>query len=144
MSAGVAHEFRNPLQFIKNFAESSVNIGEELAQMATRKEKLNSEEVQADIPELTTDLTENMTRITHHSDRANRIVSDMLDLRRDGQRDFRPVDINQLLVEQTMLAFHAARAQYQGFNMEIQKELDPNAGEYTVMKVTIPTTRQTG
>ena len=133
VSAGVAHEIRNPLQFIKNFAESSVVIVEELAGIAARKEGLSSEEAQADIAELTGDLTENMTRITHHSDRANRIVSDMLDLRRDGQREFRPVDINQLLVEQTMLAYHAARAQYPGFNMEIEKELDPNAGEISAV-----------
>ena len=133
VSAGVAHEIRNPLQFVKNFAESSVIIVEELAEIAARKETLSSEKIQEEISELTGDLTENMTRITHHSDRANRIVTDMLDLRRDGQREFRPVDINQLLVEQTMLAFHAARAQYQGFNMEIQKELDPNAGDISAV-----------
>jgi len=133
VSAGVAHEIRNPLQFIKNFAESSVIIVEELAEIAAKKEKLNSEEAQADIAELTGDLTENMNRITHHSGRANRIVTDMLDLRRDGQREFRPVDINQLLVEQTMLAYHAARAQYPGFNMELQKELDPNAGDISAV-----------
>lgn len=133
VSAGVAHEIRNPLQFVKNFAESSVIIVEELAEIAARKETLSSEKIQEEIAELTGDLTENMTRITHHSDRANRIVTDMLDLRRDGQREFRPVDINQLLVEQTMLAFHAARAQYQGFNMEIQKELDPNAGDISAV-----------
>ena len=133
VSAGVAHEIRNPLQFIKNFAESSVIIVGELAEIAARKEKLNSEEIQAELGELSTDLTENMTRITHHSDRANRIVSDMLSLRRDAEREFRPVDINQLLVEQTMLAFHAARAQYPGFNVEIQKELDPNAGDISAI-----------
>ena len=94
---------------------------------------MTSEEFQAEIAELTGDLTENMTRITHHSDRANRIVSDMLDLRRDGQREFRPVDINQLLVEQAMLAYHAARAQYPGFNMDIEKELDPNAGDISAV-----------
>ena len=133
VSAGVAHEIRNPLQFIKNFAESSVIIVEELAGLSARKESLSSEEFQAELAELTGDLTENMTRITHHSDRANRIVSDMLDLRRDGQREFRAVDINQLLVEQTMLAYHAARAQYPGFNMDILKELDPDAGEISAV-----------
>ena len=84
VSAGVAHEIRNPLQFVKNFAESSVIIVEELAEIAARKETLSSEKIQKEIAELTTDLTENMTRITHHSDRANRIVTDMLDLRRDN------------------------------------------------------------
>ena len=133
VSAGVAHEIRNPLQFIKNFAESSVVIVAELAEIAANKEKLDGEDFRSEVAELTADLTENMTRITHHSDRANRIVADMLDLRRDGQREFRPVDINQLLVEQTMLAYHAARAQYPGFNMDIEKELDPNAGEVSAV-----------
>ena len=133
VSAGVAHEIRNPLQFIKNFAESSVIIVKELAEISAKKDQLNSEDLQAEIAELTSDLTENMTRITHHSERANRIVTDMLDLRRDGQREFRPVDINQLLVEQTMLAYHAARAQNPGFNMEIKRDLDPNAGDVSAV-----------
>ena len=133
LSAGVAHEIRNPLQFVKNFAESSATIVEELAEIAAKKDRSTSEEIQAEIAELTTDLTENMTRITHHSDRANRIVADMLNLGRERQREFRPVDINQLLVEQTMLAFHAARAQHSGFNMAIQKELDPNAGDISAV-----------
>ena len=133
VSAGVAHEIRNPLQFIRNFAESSGIIVAELAGISGRKEQMTSEEFQAEIAELTGDLTENMTRITHHSDRANRIVSDMLDLRRNGQREFRQVDINQLLVEQAMLAYHAARAQYPGFNMDIEKELDPNAGDISAV-----------
>ena len=133
LSAGVAHEIRNPLQFVKNFAESSATIVGELAEIAAKKERSSSEEIQAEIAELATDLTENMTRITHHSDRANRIVADMLNLGRERQRDFRPVDINRLLVEQTMLAFHAARAQYSGFNMAIHKELDPNAGDVSAV-----------
>ena len=133
LSAGVAHEIRNPLQFVKNFAESSTIIVEELAAIAAKKERGNSGESQAEIAELTTDLTENMTRIAHHSDRANRIVADMLNLGREGQREFRPVDINRLLVEQTMLAFHAARAQYPGFNMAIRKELDANAGDISAV-----------
>ena len=129
MSAGVAHEIRNPLQFVKNFAESSGLMAEQLADAVADKERLASHETQAEIAELSADLTENMTRIAHHSDRAERIVSDMLNLRRESEREFRPADINRLLEEQTMLAFRAARAQYPGFNADIQKELDPVAGD---------------
>ena len=133
LSAGVAHEIRNPLQFVKNFAESSVLIANDLAELVSRKERPDAEELRSEIGDLTTDLTDNMKRISHHSDRANRIVADMLKLKNDAKREFRPVDINQLLVEQTMLAFHSFCAKSPGFNLEIQPDLDPNAGEISAV-----------
>ena len=132
LSAGVAHEIRNPLQFIKNFAESSAVLGEELTDLLADPDKLASEKVRADIAEVTHDVTENMARIKTHSERANRIVTDMLALGRDGEREFRPVDINRLVVEQTMLAFQAARAHHPDFNLDIVRDLDPDTGELDV------------
>ena len=133
LSAGVAHEIRNPLQFIKNFAESSGLFVKELTKLLARPDNLSSEDVQEEIAELAGDLSDNMERITNHCERANRIVSDMLDLRRDESQKFSLVDINKLLVEQTMLAFQAARAQDSGFNMEIQRNLDDHIGEISAV-----------
>ena len=132
LSAGVAHEIRNPLQFIKNFAETSAVLGEELADLLADPDRLASEKVRADIAEVTSDLAGNMARIMAHSERANRIVAGMLTLGRDVEHELRPVDINRLVVEQTMLAFHAARAEHPDFNLEIARDLDPDAGELHV------------
>ena len=133
LSAGVAHEIRNPLQFIKNFAESSRLFVKDLAQLLARPEDLGSKDAQEEIAELAGDLSDNMERISNHCERANRIVSDMLDLRRDGSQKFSPVDINKLLVEQAMLAYQAARAQESGFNMSIKRDLDADIGEISAV-----------
>ena len=135
LSAGVAHEIRNPLQFIKHFAESSVALAAEIGELLADTERLASEEARGDIAEVSSDLTENMTRIVSHSDRANRIVSDMLSLGRDTVRELRPADINRLVVEQAMLAFHAACVRHPGFNVDIEQDLDSSIGELAVVPV---------
>lgn len=121
LSAGVAHEIRNPLQFIKNFAESSTGLAEELAELL---DEPMSEETRAEIRQVMGDLNENMTRINNHSERANRIVSDMLSLRRDTEREMRPVMLNDLMREQSMLSFHAFRADNPQLGIEVLHELD--------------------
>lgn len=125
LSSGVAHEMRNPLQFIRNFAVLSKDIALELGEMMDKPSDVDRDEAD----ELITDLSDNMDRVVHHSDRANGIVSAMLTLDRGTGGGFRPVNLNSLVVEQTNLAHRSVQAQEPSFNAEINLELDSSMEE---------------
>ena len=123
VTAGVAHEIRNPLNFVKNFSE----LSEEL--IAEMREELEGDTPDVSlISDISSDLSENLERIRHHGDRANRIVNDMLQMGRDTG-NWQGVDLNTLLVEHTMLAYHSARASDPDFQLTITQDLDDNIGE---------------
>ena len=145
LTAGVAHEIKNPLNFVKNFSEASAELVDELKEVL---EELPETETGDDtgeggeggegdnpremIQEICQDLVENLTRIRSHGDRADRIVRDMLAMGRGSGRR-QPTDINTLVDEHTRLAFHAVRAQDPDFQLDIQKEFDTNVGELDVV-----------
>ncbi|MDE2809584.1 MAG: ATP-binding protein [Gemmatimonadota bacterium] len=132
LTAGVAHEIQNPLNFVKNFAEVSEELLEEL-QEVLEEEGLQINDEQRDLMnEIKGDLTDNLGRIRHHGDRANRIVRDMLQMGR-GSGDARATDINALLEEHARLAFHSARATNADFQLDIKEELDEEVGELDVV-----------
>lgn len=125
LSSGVAHEMRNPLQFILNFASASIDIAAELRDILEQLEGPDRDEVE----ELIQNLTENMERVTHHGNRVNGIVSAMMIFDRGTGGGFREVDLNELLVEQTNLAHHAVMAYEPGFSAEVSMELAPGVEE---------------
>ena len=125
LSAGVAHEIRNPLQFIKNFSESSDSLANELTELMAEPP---SDETTEEIAQIVTDLRENMGRIVTHSERANRIVTDMLGLRQESSGQMRTTDVNRLVHEHAMLAYHASRAEHPEFPVDVIEDLDPDAG----------------
>ena len=137
LSAGVAHEIRNPLQFIKNFAISSDLLIRELETLLEQPDQSGREPIQAETREeardLIRDISENLERVNHHSDRANGIVSGMLTLDRGSGGGFRPVDLTQLAAEQTNRAHQAVQVHEPGFSAQVTMEADPDLGEITLV-----------
>ena len=132
LTAGVAHEIKNPLNFVKNFSEASQELVTELnEELADSAEAMDAEQ-QSLVREICDDLVENMTRIRHHGERADRIVRDMLKMGSDSG-DKQPTDVNGLLEEHARLAFHSARAADPDFQLEIQEDLDPAVGQVEVI-----------
>ena len=124
VTAGVAHEIRNPLNFVKNFSELSEEL---LAEMREAIEDGGDNPDLSLITDISKDLIENLERIRHHGDRANRIVNDMLLMGR-GSNNWQPIDLNTLLAEHAMLAYHSARATDTEFQLTVQQELDEQVG----------------
>ena len=123
VTAGVAHEIRNPLNFVKNFSEASEELLEELQEIL-EEDDLDEDE----IDEIVDDLTDNLDRIRRHSERANRIVQDMLMMGRGGG-EWQIVDLNTVFNEHALLAYHSARAVDPEFQLHIERDLDPDAGD---------------
>jgi signal transduction histidine kinase len=127
LTAGIAHEIKNPLNFVNNFSSVSVELLDEL-QEAVAGVKVD-DKTQADITELTDTLRGNLEKIVQHGKRADSIVKNMLLHSREGSGEHRPVDINAIVEESLNLAYHGARAEKQGFNITLERSFDPAAGE---------------
>ena len=135
LTAGVAHEIRNPMNFIKNFSESSEDLLEEMIEEISEPEKRDPPGSEMDmglIEEISEDLVSNLKRIRQHTTRANRIIDDMLKMGRDTE-EFQATDLNELVDEHARLAFHSARAQNIDFQLDIQYDLDESVGEVRVI-----------
>ena len=127
LTAGIAHEIKNPLNFVNNFSAVSVELIDELRQAltgATVNDKLREE-----INEIADMLQGNLDKVVQHGKRANSIVKNMLLHSRTGSGEHRPVDINAVVEESLNLAYHGARAEKQGFNITLDRSFDPTAGE---------------
>jgi signal transduction histidine kinase len=130
LTAGIAHEIKNPLNFVNNFSAVSVELIDELRQALTRA-NLDSK-LRAEISEIADTLQGNLDKVVQHGKRADAIVKNMLLHSREGSGEHRPVDINALVEEGLNLAYHGARAEKQGFNIKLEKSFDPEAGEADV------------
>jgi signal transduction histidine kinase len=130
LTAGIAHEIKNPLNFVNNFSGVSTELIDEL-QEALGDVSLN-EKRRSEITELMVTLRGNLDKVVQHGKRADAIVKNMLLHSREGSGEHRPVDINAIVEESLNLAYHGARAEKQGFNITLQRSLDPTAGEVDV------------
>ena len=133
LTAGVAHEIRNPLNLIQNFSRTSQSMMQELRDTLAEMEGAPTAEETELLEELVAELTDNMQRIREHGDRANRIVQDMLAMGRGGTGVYHTVSLNQLVEDHSLLAYHSARGRDPEFNLRIVREYDDSAGEVTVV-----------
>jgi len=126
LTAGIAHEIKNPLNFVNNFSGMSAELIDELQD--TLKGISLDAKARTEINELTDTLKSNFDKVVHHGRRADAIVKNMLQHSREGSGEHRLVDVNALVEESLNLAWHGARAEAQGFEIKLKQSFDPSAG----------------
>ena len=126
LTAGIAHEIKNPLNFVNNFSALSAELTDELNDVL--KPVAMDGKVREEVDELTGMLKDNLKKVVQHGKRADSIVKNMLLHSREGSREHRPADINSLLDESLNLAYHGARAEKGEFNITLQRDFDADAG----------------
>jgi two-component system NtrC family sensor kinase len=126
LTAGIAHEIKNPLNFVNNFSAVSAELIDELNEVLKSADL--DDKTREEIDELTHMLKGNLEKVVQHGKRADSIVKNMLLHSREGSGERRPADINAIVEESLNLAYHGARAEKPGFNITLKRDLDPDAG----------------
>jgi signal transduction histidine kinase len=126
LTAGIAHEIKNPLNFVNNFSALSAELIDELNDVL--KSAALDDKAREEIDELTHMLKSNLEKVVQHGKRADSIVKNMLLHSREGSGEHRPAEINAIVEESLNLAYHGARAEKPGFNITLQRNFDPAAG----------------
>src|SRR5207248_5964322 len=122
LTAGIAHEIKNPLNFVNNFAGLSVELLDELKEATAPAMATLDEDKRAEVDETVELLTSNLEKIAEHGRRADNIVKSMLEHSRGATGERRSVDLNALVEEALNLAYHGARAQDQSFNITLERD----------------------
>ncbi|MEL6445732.1 MAG: ATP-binding protein [Bacteroidota bacterium] len=137
LTAGIAHEIKNPLNFVNNFAALSIDLMQEVDEVLQESLSKPVSDVLPDLDEVLADLRTNVAKINEHGTRADRIVRGMLLHARGQPGDRQRIALNALLDEHARLAFHGMRARRPGFNVDLRTELDPAVGEVKVVPQSI-------
>ncbi|MEM8486464.1 MAG: ATP-binding protein [Bacteroidota bacterium] len=134
LTAGIAHELKNPLNFINNFSQLSIDIADDLKQELSDNSKQPVADVMPDIQDLIDDLTFNAAKINEHGKRADRIVLSMMQHARRGRAERSAVDLNALVEEYVKLGYHGMRASTPSFKVNIRRAYDEQIGEVEVVQ----------
>ena len=131
LTAGIAHEIKNPLNFVNNFSEVSIEMIEEV--MEERSKSLESRD-ETLVDEILEDIKSNLLKVHEHGTRANGIVTSMLQHSRGGSGKMAPTDLNALIKEYVNLSFHGMRANKNPIDVDIQLELEPSLEPVSLIK----------
>ena len=126
LTAGIAHEIKNPLNFVNNFSALSADLVGEMNDVLA--EATLDRKSRGELDELARMLKSNLEKVVHHGKRANSIVKNMLLHSREGSGEHRLADINAIVDESLNLAYHGARAEKPNFNVTMQRSFDPAVG----------------
>lgn len=124
LTAGIAHEIKNPLNFVNNFAEGSTDIAAELEEVILEQKSNLEQEQFLLLQELTTDLKQNSIDIQTNGKRIDRIVQSMMDHARGDKGKRQPIDLNSLVAENLNLAYHGFKANYPDFHVNLEENYD--------------------
>ena len=121
LSAGIAHEIQNPLNFVINFSKMSDKLLKDLTEIVEDNEENISADDREEVEDIVADLKENMAKIVEHGERAISIIQGILLVSRGKEGEFIPSDVNHIVKEYVWLAYHALRANHKGFNITIHE-----------------------
>ena len=133
LSAGIAHEIQNPLNFVINFSKMSVKLLEDLREIVEDCAEKLGEDDAADIQDISTDLGENLQKIQEHGERAISIIRGILLQSRGKAGEKLPTDVGQLVHEYVWLSYHAMRANDKSFNITIREEIQEDMPKFMVI-----------
>lgn len=122
LSAGIAHEIQNPLNFVINFSKISEKLLKDLTEIVEDNKDKLSEADREDLEDIVADLQENMSKIAVHGERAISTIQGILQISRGKESAFIPSDLCKIVKEYVWLAYHAMRANHKGFNVSIREE----------------------
>ncbi len=124
LSAGIAHEIQNPLNFVINFSKMSDKLLKDLTEIIEDNEDKIPEEDREDLEDIVSDLKDNLGKIVEHGERAISIIRGILLVSRGKENEFVPTDVCHLVKEYIWLSYHAMRANYKNFNIAIHEQYE--------------------
>jgi len=133
LSAGIAHEIQNPLNFVINFSKMSGKLLNDLKELVDDNEDNLAEDDREEVNDIIADLEENMSKITEHGERAISIIRGILLVSRGKENEFLPTDIVRLTKEYVWLSYHAMRANFKNFNITIHESYQDDIPQLMVI-----------